>query len=533
MDSTPKCSADRPRWRGTLLAAAEVTLIFLLFFIHAGWQPPDVNEAHYLAKAKHFWNPDWCPGDFFLESADAHRVFYYTFGWLTRFFSLAGTAWIGRLVTWGLLAAGWRRLSFAVIPKPLFSVLTASLFLCFLSRCHMAGEWVVGGVEAKGMAYVLTFFALAELVYGRWNWCFLLLGAASAFHALVGGWSVIAAGGVWILSPGERPKLTSILPGLILGGLLALPGLLPVLALNRGADPAVVRQAAQIYVFERLDHHLLLQGFKPWFIGRFLVTAGVWLNLCWFLPGESGTRRLWRFVLCGVMIAIVGGLIEAATSWNPGIAASWMRFYWYRLADVAVPLGLAMAVGAWIVYLPRLSRPVLANCVLMAAMAVAAFSVLEHFLYNQLYRTGDPDHINCHQKHRDWQQICQWIDENLPSDASFLTPRYQQTFKWYAGRSEVFNWKDVPQDAEKIVQWDQRHRDVFRTKSQIPGRRWRRSLTTIDIDTLHDLAQKYDFRFLVVDLTVRSVDHPDRDVVPLVQNGSFAVFRLRRPKDRT
>ena len=70
----------------------------------------------------------------------------------------------------------------------------------------MAGEWVVGGVEAKGFAYVFVFLAVADLVYGRWKQCLLLLGAASAFHVLVGGWAVLAVGGVWAISLSERPK---------------------------------------------------------------------------------------------------------------------------------------------------------------------------------------------------------------------------------------------------------------------------------------------------------------------------------------
>ena len=96
----------------------EVLLIFMVFFLYAGWVPPAVNEAHYLTKAKHYWNPDFCAGDHFLESADAHLVFYWTFGWVTLFCSLPAAAWIGRLVTWGAMAWAWRRLSWCVVPKP-------------------------------------------------------------------------------------------------------------------------------------------------------------------------------------------------------------------------------------------------------------------------------------------------------------------------------------------------------------------------------------------------------------------------------
>ncbi len=64
--------------------------------------------------------------------------------------------------------------------------------------------------------------------------------------------------------------------------------------------------------------------------------------------------------------------------------------------------------------------------------------------------------------YRDWLAVCAWIREETPEDSLWLTPRYQQTFPWYALRAEVVNWKNVPQDAEKIVEWSQRMRDVYR-----------------------------------------------------------------------
>ena len=68
---------------------------------------PAVNEPHYLCKAKHFWQPDWCARDFFLASPNAHTVFYVSIGWLTRWLSFEQTAWIGRALATLALASGW------------------------------------------------------------------------------------------------------------------------------------------------------------------------------------------------------------------------------------------------------------------------------------------------------------------------------------------------------------------------------------------------------------------------------------------
>src|SRR3989304_5580575 len=137
----------------------------------------------------------------------------------------------------------------------------------------MAGEWVIGGVEAKGFAYVFVFLALEALVKDRWNGMWLLLGAAAAMHVLVGGWAAVAAGLAWLVIRGDRPGLHSMWPGLAGGFLLSLPGLLPALLLNAATDAATIREANQIYVFPRLPHHLNIFQMNPEFILRFVLIA--------------------------------------------------------------------------------------------------------------------------------------------------------------------------------------------------------------------------------------------------------------------
>jgi hypothetical protein len=188
---------------------------------------------------------------------------------------------------------------------------------------------------------------------------------------------------------------------------------------------------------------------------------------------------------------------------------------------------LALSIPDAIVYLEDRGRTAASQWVLVGAIMLSAVSLGGSYFANRWYRTGDPNHVTLHEKHRDWREVCYWIDRNLAADERFLTPRFQQTFKWYAGRSEVVTWKDMPQDAQGLVQWRDRFYDVFRTKSEIPGSRWRRSLTKIDIETLRQLAREYDFKYVVVDRTVRDVKRHHRDVIPVFRNNCFAVFRVR------
>src|SRR5579871_6062823 len=78
----------RQRW---VVAA----LVFLSFAVFSALRAPvpGVNEPHYLCKARHFWDNGWCSRDPFLQSANAHALFYWTIGWLTQWLTLEQTAW--------------------------------------------------------------------------------------------------------------------------------------------------------------------------------------------------------------------------------------------------------------------------------------------------------------------------------------------------------------------------------------------------------------------------------------------------------
>ena len=144
LPSKPRLLADA-RWR----AAATTLLVGFVFAAYGAYPPPDPNEPHYLTKARHFWDPQWCAGDLFLESRAAHALFYAVWGSPARWVPLAMLAWIGRACTWLLLAYGWPRRGGVLGVRGAWAALGAVLFVELQERCQLAGEWVIGGLEAK------------------------------------------------------------------------------------------------------------------------------------------------------------------------------------------------------------------------------------------------------------------------------------------------------------------------------------------------------------------------------------------------
>lgn len=341
----------------------ETLIVFVCFAAFAGQIPPDINESHYLTKAKHFWDPEWVAGDIFLESSFAHWFFYMIAGWLTQFMSLSSVAWTGRLVTWALLAFGWQRFSWSVAPARWMSVVAALFFLLLNDQFHLAGEWVVGGFEAKGIAYFFVLLALGSMTRRRWQWVWPLLGGAMAFHVLVGGWAFFAAliawaGTVWKPDCEKaarrssfwhelRPQVLSLLAGIAMG----LIGAIPPLMADSAAAPETAALARLIYVNHRIAHHLTFDAFATINVARFALIVVFWFLLYqWIGNHLGGLHRKLRPVFLfgfGSLVFSFGGLIlSGVAEQSDQLAldcASLLRFYWFRIADFSIPAGIAMA----------------------------------------------------------------------------------------------------------------------------------------------------------------------------------------------
>jgi hypothetical protein len=512
----------------------EVLFIFLVLYLFAGSPPPDAGESHYLIKAKHYWNRDFCKGDLFLESPEAHLVFCWVFGWLTKFCSLDATAWILRVIAWLGFAFAWQRLSWAIAPQRLWSILSCALMLALLRCCHMSRELIlVGGVEAKVFSYVLVLLGMGELVRGRWNWAWAFMGAASAMHVIVGGWSGIAMGFAWLIAPKDRPPLVKMLPGLAIAFVLALEGLIPGLMLTWGQDKATVNAAHQIYVFDRLAHHLVFHRFGNWYLARHLTLIAVSILLALrqrrlaLNEKTCACRRLQRMVLGAVLIAGAGIVIDqglvawaAATGTSQGdyqaIASPILRYYFFRLSDALVPIACALTIFSMLDAWQQL-RPGLAAAGLIAALAIGTLNLTEicvdHSLrplpgawiqphptredrwraWQLLGKEGGDKLAESRQRLAEWKNLCRWIKANTPADAKFITPRNQQTFKWYAQRAEVVTWKDIPQDAHGLVEWRQILSEVF------PPEGYGDDPTLNSDATIRAIAKEHGATYLVID----------------------------------
>ncbi|SMP76620.1 hypothetical protein SAMN06265222_12188 [Neorhodopirellula lusitana] len=525
-------------------------IIFLatvaLFFVYAGDAPPGVNEAHYLVKAKNFWDASWCHEDLFVRSGKAHAFFYWVFGWPTQFVSLTTTAWIGRLVAWSMIACGLVRLTASLRIPLAYTLVIATVWLAGIQHGNLAGEWVIGGIEAKVPAYGLVLMGIVELIHRRWNRVWLYFGLASAFHVLTGGWSVVAGAIAFVLlekSPWKQPSNARFFtPGLFGGGAISLLGLIPALAMSSGVSSAESISAAKTYAYFRISHHLLPSAFHfDWYVRHAVLTlTAATLLIALIRNGRPQNSNpilaLTAFAFGAVSIALLGLLVGILPAVSPDWGARLLRFYWFRLADAVTPLALACAVACWlqagteaVAMKPRFSLVWIARGITVVAVILVGQTTWINVsggvpisLSNRLLGLhSKADYGSQRRTVSDWIKVCRFVRANTDEDAVLLTPRHQQTFKWYAHRAEVVNWKDIPQDAPSLREWARRFVEIFPTELSTMR-------VTIRYDKLRHFRERYGVDWMIVDRRVVGPHLPLVQVYPLdnEHNHTYAVYRL-------
>ena len=510
----------------------EITLLVLIFISCAGDSAPMVNESHYLIKAKSYWVPEWCERDPFVASGKAHLSFYFTLGWLTQIVSFESAAWIGRIVGWLIVATGLSHLSWNLFRTSFLSIPLAVLWMAGIEWGNLAGEWVFGGIEGKVPAFGFVLAALGDMVRRRWSRTWILLGCASAFHVLTGGWSLIAAVIAWWFTERRLENAKRLLGWPIaLGGLIALFGLLPALQLQAGATAEESAKAARIYAYYRLPHHLVPSSFHlSWYLRHALLLTLVTFIGRRFYPPAS-FRSLSVYTISAFSFSCVGLIIGLMISWNPDLAAKLLRYYWFRLADAMIPLFFACLV---INLYRNGNRRVVGFAyalTLLCGIGIATQAILRNHSRippaassRILGFDRDASSIEQQEAYKDWVAVCNWSRRSSHVEEIFLTPRHQQTFKWYAQRSEVANWKDVPQDASSLIQWHERFQELY------PQRLGYRRIT-IQYPDLRKYREKYGVRWMIVDRRITGERLPLIQVYPVgkERNSTYAVYELPSP----
>ena len=219
--------------------------------------------------------------------------------------------------------------------KKWLCVVTAGLFLLLVDKCHLAGEWVIGGVEAKSFAFPFVFWALAAMLNGRWRISWILVGVASAFHVLVGGWTCLAMLCVYFWSrsslAASAPLRSQFVP-LLIGAGISLLGILPPILAGLSNNLGDAHQANVILVTQRLSHHQLFNDFSTVRVAGFAGLVLIWFVITKLAPQTVQLKAINRFAFVSIVIGFVGIVLSSQVELNSDSkAVDLLIYYWFRL----------------------------------------------------------------------------------------------------------------------------------------------------------------------------------------------------------
>jgi hypothetical protein len=447
---TPPAAITRLKW---LFRRHGIFLFAFLALAGPSIRPVLIgNEQDVLPYARHFVQPDWLKNDWYLSTRTHYR---YAFNWIVgpalRVFPMAKVALAGRVFMCALFA--WLIALFARRLRLPAAVLIPFLSLYAIRQSVAAGEWMTGGFETKGPAYLFAMLALYLALRRRYRLSSASLGLSLSFHVLVGTWAIFCliaayACDPWRLRRDGRAVASSLWLVLPFGafGLYAIwHFLFPASALS----PEQNAEAARIYVLVRNPHHVYPPALERHAAWRF---AGVFAA---FLAAAATARRREPRLLYGFVLASFVSCAIGFTLWETR-RIELLRFYWFRFPDAAAPF-LGMFVLALLVMralrASRRRRWRRWSIVGVLAAATLAAGYTGGTLARDLTERamGAPP-----AQTRAVSDIWSWVRKNTPPDSVILHSGYAMNCYARAERAQFFSFKHIPADPVDILEWNRR-----------------------------------------------------------------------------
>lgn len=428
-----------------------VVLQLALLFAYLGFQTggvPALNESVYLLYLARQWDPSVLANDWtFSGPLGSHTAFNLLFGPLTSLFSLEVVGWIGRILSWSFILFGLFRVA-THFRAPPWMTTTAILLWLFYGQSVVAGEWILGAFEAKGIAYGLLFLALSELMYRRRVVLpAALLGSAFSFHPVVGLWAGLAVGFSLLVLRYPVATLTRFAG---FTTLFALPGLLPLLT-------TPVDNSAEAWRFVTLvamPYHFDPFSFKPWMVFALPVLLG--FN-AWHFRSTHPTpamRFLMWFQVFLALFFVLGFLARLTESYAV------LRLMPCRLFPVLVPLFFFFHLTSALRQVRSLRSPqavVAGGFLALTALGIPAKLTADHLkaiARDRWAQSQVEEQPARAPSEEDLTEAFRWVAGNTPVDAVIILPPWRKDSFYLARRAQIANWWVLRFD--RLSEWRER-----------------------------------------------------------------------------
>lgn len=433
------------------------------------------------------------------------------------------------------LIHGTYRLGFALVPDRLGAALgafAATVLVPFWTLGHNA--LVYGLLVPEALGWALALPAIRLFVEGRRLGAAALLGVAGWFQALVGVQAVAVLGLVALAEAGAERSRRRLGRAVAFGAVFALvaaPVFVPVLLARPDPAAEAVARFSEFRVLAelRVPHHYLFGSFGRGSYVRFGLVVAAGLAALLALRRRGALRHeafVARFL---VAIAGVCALALVFTEVVPVLFVAKLQLF--KLTVLATTV-LALLVGAWAAAaLPERLRHraerifearwmgwgmVGGLALVTVALVVAGLGRPAAVFFPLAYARSD------------LAEVERWARAHTPEEALFLIPPSNTTFRTYARRSVVINFKPTPYQAGAIHGWLDRLLAV--APAPLPERGGLPFVEALDAayaangpEDWARLARRFGAEYALVEAE-RTPDPPPGE--PAARAGRWAVYRL-------
>ncbi len=516
-----------------------ITLCLALFWLFDG--PLRANETQRIAVVKQFVDSTWIPNDWFLNAPAIYQLpFTLVASPFVAFLDMGIATILIRLILYAWFASGVvalaRRLGIGLVAL----IPAVALAAAYGTRNLAAMEWMVGYAEGKVVAYGAILWAFSFLIGRRYRAAAALLGLAMTFHVLVGLYAALTSLLFLLADPRRRSSFIKSLPTIIpifmiTGGF----GIFTVVnnLMTRGvSDPFtnliyIARNAHHVWPPAWSNHkHLDLPAWVDGF--AWVVKAIMSVSFLVLVALKCRVRRFREFArlaLCSAAFFALGIFLYAV---GP---IGLLKYYPFRFPDALLPFAsFLLFFGVWerTVNSQNLYRPIpWIKTTLRIGLVIAVgltFVAATYKFSSDLQvkrRAGVP-----------WafvgltaeeMKATQWIRNNTPTDALFLSDPYFDTFYVTAERGLLVTWKNVGSNEIFVREWHDRlvavngGRSILLDPPGIARKQIQDSFNNLSLEDARNLAKQYDLDYYY---------GPFRDgwaIPPVYRSGNKAVYPLR------
>ncbi|MCK5834025.1 hypothetical protein KAH81_10205 [bacterium] len=415
---------------------------------------PGYNEFDVLAVARHFADPDWISGDWYLGQRIGYRyLFNIIAGFPAKTLSFLTLIFFGRLILLIIFSIALtkiirslRILILAFIPLLAYFITNQSLF---------AQEWMIGGLETKAFAYAFILLALAFSLERKAYLTAFFLGLSFSFHILVGFYGAVCLGlsfliiyGRSVLFPSTK-KLLTTLAILILSGCFGIYSVVQYIFASASANKQL---ASELHVLYRVSHHVLPSAWNNNYWAPIILCITAFLTVI-FTKTRSKSNKLITLSTLFSLSFFGLGIVFYLSDFSGGL-----RFYLFRFADVYVPFSIMLLVATFIssTMEAKSNRVKKVFIILMYILngLVLIYGITIGYndskIYKKTFKNG--------YLYRDLelQKTLKWISCNTEKNAVFLIPPSLEEFYFTALRPAFVTLKHSPQNDTEIIEWFER-----------------------------------------------------------------------------